>query len=77
MKRPVKISRHALRRMQLYKINKNDIIDLLKKKENELVKGERLNLFFNVPEYNYPLKIVLFSDDSVITIIVFTLTKEN
>ena len=48
MERPVKISRHASRRMQLYKINKNDIIDLLKEKEHEILKDGKQSLVFNI-----------------------------
>jgi hypothetical protein len=51
------------------KINKNDIIDLLRDKEHEILKGEKQSFVFNVDKYEYPLKIVLFSAINQITII--------
>jgi hypothetical protein len=54
MEIPVKISRHASRRMQLYKINKNDIIDLLRDKEQKYLKVKSKVLFSMLINTNIP-----------------------
>ena len=61
----IKFSRHAKRRMKLYKIPENVIIDAV----NYLNAQGKHELVKPVKGFNYPIKIVCKVENSLITII--------
>jgi len=62
----IKFSRHAKRRLQLYKIPTGIIIEVLE--EKELASGNQA-IVKNVEGFKYPLKIVLAIENDIITVI--------
>ena len=74
-------SRHAKRRMQLYKIEKKDVVEIVKNyiadKVSALGKQEVVNKEME-KKYNFPLKIVFSKEnDKTIIITVYPLRKER
>ncbi|MEO0271942.1 MAG: DUF4258 domain-containing protein [candidate division WOR-3 bacterium] len=76
----INFSRHAKRRMKLYNIDKNDVIDTLNiyaedinKKEEEII--ELLNTAMS-EKYKYPLKVVCaIENDTVYVITAYPLKR--
>ncbi|MFA4901180.1 MAG: hypothetical protein WC600_00390 [Desulfobaccales bacterium] len=62
----IRFSRHATRRANLYGISKSTIITLLK--ETELRSGTH-EIIQNVKGFKHPLKIVVFVENDIITVI--------
>ena len=74
-------SRHAKRRMQLYKIEKKDVVEIVENyiadKVSALGKQEVVNKEME-KKYNFPLKIVFSKEnDKTIIITVYPLRKER
>lgn len=62
----IKFSRHAKRRAKLYGISESTVIDILK--SINLHQGEH-EIIKDVPEFKYPLKIVVSVEEDLITIV--------
>ena len=62
----IKFSRHAKRRMRLYKINAGVVMDILHK--SDLTEG-RHELVQAVDGMQYPLKIIISVEDDIATVI--------
>ena len=62
----IKFSRHAKRRLKLYKIRESTITDILK--PMNLSQGEQ-EIIKEVKGFKYPLKIVITVENDIITVI--------
>lgn len=62
----IKISRHAKRRMKLYKIPESEITDILS--NINLSRGEH-EILKEIAGFKYPIKIVVSVEDQVITLV--------
>jgi len=63
----IEFSRHALRRIKLYGISESDVKKII-------AKSKKLNKGYNeiiepVPNFKYPIKVVLTREDDYLTII--------
>jgi len=74
-------SRHARRRMQLYKIEEKDVIEAIEGyiADKALTSGKREVVNKNISsKYGYPLKIVFSKEnDKIISVIAYPLRKER
>jgi len=77
----INISRHAKRRMQLYRLEQDDVLGTVKAFLSESVEGSGLCEATNVnlaEKYGYPLKIVFsIEGDEVTVITAYPIKKER
>ena len=75
----IKFSRHAKRRLKLYKINENDVISSIKHELSRVKNKIKYEITVNgtyIRRYKYPLKIIFIKKESdIIVITVYPLKK--
>lgn len=75
----IKFSRHAKRRLKLYKINENDVINSINRELSRVKNKIKHYIIVNgtyIRRYKYPLKIIFIKKESdIIVITVYPLKK--
>lgn len=54
----IKFSRHAKRRMMLYKLQEEDVIEVIKKGNKESIGNNNFSFIASLDDFNYPIKAV-------------------
>ena len=67
--RQVIFSRHAKRRMKLYQISEEHILTVLSEGTKDKYDADRFTFVKKIPEFKYPLKVIVQKEDNTCTII--------
>ena len=64
----IKFSRHAKRRMKLYKLKHEDIKQVIHNGE-QILKSKKIVYLLNLPKFKYPIKVVAENEEDYLYII--------
>ena len=64
----IKFSRHSKRRMNLYNLTEDDVIEVINRGNKEIIKEHKISFIASLDNYNYPIKVIckIINDDILV-----------